>query len=815
MDKLYWLDRIQLQDRSQVGEKAFKLSTIKQLGYPVVPGFVLGAQVMQEFLESLNTSEALIADLPHSSLHLDADNWRQLQQVAQNLRQEIINATVSPEWVKKIVSAAQEWQSKYLVFRPSIALPNSINFRLGNISGFLDSQFCRNDIETISLALKRTWSQLFRAKSLLYWQRVGIDLQQVNLGVLVQPIESAIASGVLNSYDWGWEIEATYGLGISITLGDVLPDLYSIEGETLNIQKQQLGNKMLAYRIGETQSTDNPPPVATSSLVLNNTCVVPYILEDTKQQQYALSSQYLHQLNQLANQLIGEIGNNFSISWTIFPETPSGRIYLTKVKNSLPSINKFYKIRGLAASTGKVKATAFVINDSALKPELLPQGVILIAHNITPDWLPILHNVVGIIAERGGLTSHAAILARELGIPAVVNVPDVTNIIEQGEQISIDGDNGEIYRLSADNRHILDDDTKDQLSLTKKSPANQNKPGHLSTAVALSMHHQSTPNDRSPLLTQDLIASGLTRFEQSIIATQLLVNLSQSHLIEQLRDSGIDGIGLIRSELMLLTILEGQHPRNWLRSGRRTQLLERWYEEILQFVRGFHPRPVFYRSLDWRSHELPSFHHNSPSSSQSILGERGTLSYLQNPEIFELELEALATIQRAGYNNINLILPFVRTVEEFSFCRRKVEEVGLTQIQQFKLWMMAEVPSVLFLLPEYIEAGVQGISIGTNDLTQLLLGIDREQGQLATVFDERHPVVMAAICKLIKMAKKGGIPCSICGQAPARYPEIIDKLVEWGITSISVEPEALKRTHSAIARAEKRLILEAARGNKQ
>ena len=148
---------------------------------------------------------------------------------------------------------------------------------------------------------------------------------------------------------------------------------------------------------------------------------------------------------------------------------------------------------------------------------------------------------------------------------------------------------------------------------------------------------------------------------------------------------------------------------------------------------------------------------------------------------------------------------------EFSFCRGKVEQAGLTQVPQFQLWMMAEVPSVLFLLPEYVKAGVEGISIGTNDLTQLLLGVDREQGQITTVLNERHPAVMGAIAQLIQMAKTAGIPCSICGQAPAIYPEIIDQLVEWGITSISVEPEAVERTYKAIARAEQRLILAAAR----
>ena len=170
-------------------------------------------------------------------------------------------------------------------------------------------------------------------------------------------------------------------------------------------------------------------------------------------------------------------------------------------------------------------------------------------------------------------------------------------------------------------------------------------------------------------------------------------------------------------------------------------------------------------------------------------------------------------MQQSGYTNIHLLLPFVRTVEEFTFCRRRVEQAGLTNVAQFQLWIMAEVPSILFLLPEFVKAGVQGISIGTNDLTQLLLGVDRDEGELAAAFDERHPVVMQAIAQIIEMARSAQIPCSICGQASVRYPELIDSLVRWGITSISVEPEAVEQTYTAIARAEQRLLLEAARNS--
>ena len=187
------------------------------------------------------------------------------------------------------------------------------------------------------------------------------------------------------------------------------------------------------------------------------------------------------------------------------------------------------------------------------------------------------------------------------------------------------------------------------------------------------------------------------------------------------------------------------------------------------------------------------------------------MSYLKDPKVFDLELAALAAVQQSGQTNLYLMLPFVRSVEEFSFCRQRVEQAGLTQVAQFQLWIVAEVPSVLFLLPQYVKAGVQGVSIGTNDLTQLLLGVDRDRGELAANLNERHPAVLQAIAQIIQMAQQANISCSICGQAPVLYPEIIDSLIQSGITSISVEPNAVEQTYRAIARAEQRLLLAAAR----
>ncbi|OUL29374.1 phosphoenolpyruvate synthase [Nostoc sp. T09] len=795
MDKLYWLDQIKLQDRAKVGDKAFYLSRIMQRGYPVVPGFVVGAEVLQEFLETLNSSESLVADLPHSSLHLDVANWRQLQQVAGRLRQEIITATVPSPWVGKILTAAREWESNYLILRPTVMVSNSTQ-AVGNISGLLESVFCLCNEEAIALGLKRAWSQLFRARSLLYWQRLGTNLQQVNLAVLVQPIRNAIASGLFNANTSGWEIAATWGLEVAIANGEVLPDVYYIQPETGKLIEQQLGSKILAYRVDNTAAKDDLQSLPQSELALDNTCLVAYLLEETQQKQYALPENFLQQVIVLGNQLVNELGKKFYIKWTISQESVTPKLYLTQVSAPQSAIPHLQIIKGLGAARGRVTATAYVITaNSSSKPEQLPQEVILVARTIKPDWLPLLQKIVGIITEQGGLTSHAAILARELGIPAVVSATDVTALIQSGDRLLVDGDRGEVSRMK---EHIASEGIPQKWSARENSQLNHSH----SSLPSLS------PNSNSWQPIAPL--SDLTR-PQTVIATQLLLNLSQTSLIEQLQDLPVDGVGLLRSELMTLTILDGKHPNSWLADGRQAELLERWTEQIMQFARGFAPRPVLYRSLDWRSHELPSFPNVVQPSPKSVLGERGIFSYLVNPAVFELELAALAAVQKAGYSNIQLLLPFVRSVEEFSLCRQKVEQAGLTQVPQFQLWIMAEVPSVLFLLPEYVKAGVAGISIGTNDLTQLLLGVDREQEQLARRFNELHPAVMGAIAQLIQMSKDAGIPCAICGQAPALYPEIIDRLVQWGITAISVEPEAVERTYQAIARAEQRLILEAAR----
>jgi pyruvate, water dikinase len=815
-----------------VGDKAFYLSQLAQKGYPIVPGLVISAKVFRQFLEAIHWLEPLFADLPSSSLHLDVSNARQLQTIAQQIRQTIQATALPADWFKMIDMVAQTFQSSPLILRPSIGLrpspKNEAAKHVGSASGLLDAQVCWSEPDAIVQSLKQLWAELFRARSLFYWQNYGIELQQIHLAVLVQPLMPALMSGAVQTSHTIFDIQSTWGLGLALKQGDVIPDSHQICASSGNIQTQRLGSKMLAYQAisSATEPTPSfssssfepgsletaayqfseqlqPSPLNTYTTLVATTssCLQPYLPSEQQQQQFALGNDQLQALTQLLQRLVSDFGSLLSVEWVIAQnsERNGSKLYLTQVQSraalTQPANGAHSQhtdsetevvalqqkiLNGIAAAAGRAIAKAQVLTavDSAI--EVIP-GSILVAPTIRPDWLPLLKHAVGVIAEQGGMTSHSAIIARELGIPAVVGATNATRLLQTGENILLNGDRGEVYRVGYSKNSSLKEDS------------GSGKIGSKPTIEPLAQ--SPMPNSTFPLPTSEMIA------------TQLMVNLSQPEVLEQVIQLPVDGVGLLRSELLLLTVFSQEHPYQWLQQGRRVELVNRLAAQIQLFADAFSPKPVFYRSLDLRSHEFPALANPAvDAATNPMLGLRGTLSYQHNPELFDAELAALAQVQ-ANFDNVHLILPFVRTVEEFQFCQQRVSQAGLQQNSHFQLWIMAEVPSVLFLLPQFVAAGVQGISIGTNDLTQLLLGVDRDYPPLAKSFDERHPAVLQAIAHLIQLAQKYNIPCSICGEAPARYPELIERLVEWGITSISVDLNAVETTYRTIARAEQRLLL--------
>lgn len=359
---------------------------------------------------------------------------------------------------------------------------------------------------------------------------------------------------------------------------------------------------------------------------------------------------------------------------------------------------------------------------------------------------------------------HAAIVSRELGIPCVVGTETATSTLKDIGIVTVDGKSGVVYKGDV---------------APKKS--------------------ENTDQAQTVAVPSKIVT-----------ATRLYVISAEPELAEDIAARDVDGVGLLRAEFIIAEEIK-EHPKKMMADGRAKEYTEKLSAGIMKFAQAFYPRPVIYRATDFKTNEyrnLPGGEKFEAEEENPMIGYRGCFRYIKDPEEFSLEIEAIKKV-REQYDNLHLMIPFVRTIEEFREVKKLLTKFGLSKDtdKAFKLWIMVEVPSAVILIDQFAKEGIDGVSIGSNDLTQLVLGLDRDSSVVAEEFDERNPAVLWMLEKTVKACRAAGITCSICGQAPSVYPEITQKLVEWGTTSISVMPDMLTETRKLIAEVEERLII--------
>jgi pyruvate,water dikinase len=855
-----------------VGDKAFYLGRAIHHGHPVVPGVVLPTQALSQFLETLHWEDPergrspWLVDFLASHFYVDVGQPKQLQAIAQTIRRAIMSEPFPNDWLAAMMDAIRTLDTPYVVCRPSVSVAGLTDLTFSStVCGLLSPQYCQAESEAIAQAIKAVWAEAFRAKSLLVWQRANISLQSLRIGVLIQPIYPSLASGTVQLQGNRLDIAACWGLGIAAKAGEVLPDQYHVNAKLGMIQRQTLGHKPYAYGIASEPcpylwqalpSIDQPALVSHAwRQVLNR-----YEVKQPYQAVPVLSQSTLSTLVNIHHALVESSDFNPMWEWvlgtvppplddTLHPTTQLNHqqvyLYITQVlpkKTGTPAppptdlaLEKTWMpltqaspstplatpvINALGAASGQVIAPVWVVGQTPSQSiAQLPTGYVVVATEVMPDWMLDIQRAVAIVSEQGGLTCHAAIVARELGIPAVVGAQHATERLTTGDKVLINGDRGTIYRL-------------DPATPASSTPLATSEPSPISGAIAPPSASPSSSADTA--LPHDVDAptcsvsfsekktpsdGALLNESQRHQRTQLMASVSRAESLSLLQEVPIDGIGLLRGELLLPQVLNHQPLTQWLQSGQKRDLIDQVCDRLRPFLDAVYPCPVYYRTADLRPNEYADLlghpQRQASLSAESsaalnraqnpLLGEHGTFSYMHDSTLFKLELAVLRQLRADGYENIHVMLPFVRTVEEFIACRHIILQANLLEFPSFQVWIMAEVPSVVFLLPEYVEAGVSGIAIGTNDLTQLILALDRNHPTLSQSLDPRHPAVMRAVERLVKTARELSIPCSICGEAPGQYPELIRSYVEWGVTSISVSPGVLAATYRAIAYAEQSL----------
>ena len=788
-----WLDEITADDLELVGGKGASLGELTGAGLPVPSGFVVSAGTYRSFIEETGIDEELFA-----AVDVDTEDSKALAE-AQSRAKELILETEMPDEIRQEIYDSYDELGDGEAF---VAVRSSATAEDLPDASFAGQQetFLNVTREDLVDRVKRCWASLFTQRAIYYRQEKGFAHDKVDIAVVIQRMVDAEKSGVMftSHPSTGASqiiIEAAWGLGEAVVSGSVSPDNYVVDRESGAVEEVTIADKKTMMEkdeaTGETVEREVPDDLREAQ-VLDERDIERLVelgervedhYETPQDVEWAVVDGEVFMLQSRPITTIddgeGEIetddsaGPNGASADASGPSTGgtdgiadgSGGVETANTGSSGASASDAsgdVLVSGLGASPG-IASGAVRIVDQLDQLDKVSEGDIIVTEMTTPDMVPAMKRAAGIATDEGGMTSHAAIVSRELGVPAVVGCTDATTTLTDDQRISIDGDKGTITEGRKE--------TTDE-----REPIEEARP-------------------KTPV--------------KPMTATEVKVNVSIPEAAERAAATGADGVGLLRMEHMILST--NKTPAKYLDDHG----VDAYVNEIVEGIRGvadeFYPRPVRVRTLDAPTDEFRQLQggEDEPAEHNPMLGYRGIRRSLDRPDVFKHELEAFARLYEMGYDNVEIMFPLVNDAEDVLKARNLLEESGIDP--EKRTWgVMIETPASALGVEQMAEQGIDFASFGTNDLTQYTLAVDRNNGNVADRFDELHPSVLQLISQTIRTCREHDVDTSICGQAGSK-PKMVQHLVDEGISSISANIDAVRDVQHEVKRVEQSLLLDSVR----
>lgn len=767
-----WFDEIGKDDVGIVGGKGANLGELTSFGLPVPPGFCVTAEGYRKFIKYAELDE-IVRVLMDS---VDVDVIDELENASKQIQQKIGEKEIDPQLKEEILSAYREFSEKINVKDPEVAVRSSAtaeDLPDASFAGQQDTYLHISGEEELLKHIRDCFASLWTSRAIYYREKQNFDHFDVALSVVVQKMVNSEKSGVMftanpiNSNTDEMMINASYGLGEAVVSGIVTPDEYIIDKKTRKVIEKSISEK-------EYMVIKKEDGVGTEVVKVKD------ILGEEAVTSEALSDEELQTLIERGLKVEKLYGAVQDTEWGFDVDTKEFYFLQSRPITTIKSEEKeklVALVKGLPASPGIGRGKVKLIKDIT-EINKVEEGDILVTEMTNPDMVPAMRKCAGVVTDEGGRTCHAAIVSRELQIPCIVGSKKATKTLKTGDIVTVDATRGIVFE-----GEVLKED--------KKEEAVNNNSSNSTIANLEELRSLFAPTT----------------------ATKIYMNLGEPELIEKYKSLPFDGIGLMRTEFIFTNMI-GAHPMYLVKTGQGDLMIEKLSEGISKVAQAIFPKNLVVRMSDFRTNEfrgLKGGDEVEPIEANPMIGWRGVSRYIspEYEEGFRLECRAMRKVREEyGLTNVIAMLPFVRTPEELKVVKGIMAEEGLVQSKNFKIWIMAEVPSVVLQAEEFAEL-VDGFSIGSNDLTQLVMGADRDSGILNNMgyFDERNDAVKIALKTIINAANKKGITCSICGQGPSQYPELAEFLVECGITSMSVNPDTVEYTRRLVASVEQKIIL--------